>query len=74
MKIAKKIKFYMEVNFALESLVNALYSLLIKKEFDAGDYERITIKSDMDIRLLTMHLFCNGFKSQNCKVDTYSHG
>lgn len=49
---------------ALESLVNALYSLLIKKEFDARDYERITIKSDLDIRLLTIHLFCSGFKSQ----------
>lgn len=49
---------------ALESLVNALYSLLIKKEFDAENYERITIKSDLDIRLCTMHLFCNGFKSQ----------
>jgi hypothetical protein len=49
---------------ALESLVNTLYSLLIKKEFDSRDYERITIKSDLDLRLLTMHLFCNGFKSQ----------
>ena len=49
---------------ALESLVNVLYSLLIKNEFDARDYERITIKSDLDIRLLTMHLFCSGFKSQ----------
>lgn len=49
---------------ALESLVNLLYSRLLKKEFVSRDYERITIKSDLDLRLLTMHLFCNGFKSQ----------
>lgn len=49
---------------ALESLVNTLYSLSLKKEFVARDYERITFKSDLYLRLLTMHLFCNGFKSQ----------
>ena len=42
---------------ALESLVNLLYKHLIKKEFVSRDYERITIKSDLDLRLLTMHLF-----------------
>jgi len=49
---------------ALESLVNTLYSLLIKDEFNAEQGERITIKADLDMRLFTIHLFCNGFKLQ----------
>lgn len=57
---------------SLESLINLLYLLLHKKEFDPDlkDYERITIKSDIDLRLLCMHVYCDGFKSKIISPNT----
>ncbi len=49
---------------SLESLINVLYYFLLKKEFASEHYERVTVKADLDLRLLCMHLYCDGFKSQ----------
>lgn len=49
---------------SLESLINVLYYSLLKKEFASEQYERVTVKADLDLRLLCMHLYCDGFKSQ----------
>ena len=49
---------------SFESFVNLLYRLLLRKEFKGGTYERLTVRSDLDLRLVSMHVFCLGFISQ----------
>lgn len=49
---------------ALESLINTFYMLLLRSDFAHERYERITIRSDLDLRILSIHLFCKGFISQ----------
>ena len=49
---------------ALESLINTIYHLLLKEGFQAEAYERITIRADLDVRLITAHVFCDGFTKQ----------
>jgi len=49
---------------SLESLLNTIYYLLLKSEFQANQYERITVRGDLDLRLISAHLFCHGFKKQ----------
>lgn len=49
---------------ALESLINTIYHLLLKSEFQAEAYERITTRADIDIRLISVHVFCDGFLKQ----------
>ncbi|PJB29670.1 hypothetical protein CO110_04540 [Candidatus Desantisbacteria bacterium CG_4_9_14_3_um_filter_40_11] len=48
---------------ALESLINTLYHLLLRPEFQAEPYERVTARADLDIRLISAHLFCEGFNA-----------
>ena len=49
---------------ALESLINTIYHLLLKPEFQAETYGRITTRADLDVRLISAHLFCDGFVKQ----------
>ncbi len=49
---------------SLESLLNTIYHLLLRPEFQAEPYERITIRGDLDLRLISAHLFCSGFTKQ----------
>ena len=49
---------------ALESFINTIYHLLLKEGFQAEAYERITIRADLDVRLITAHVFCDGFTKQ----------
>jgi len=49
---------------ALESLINTIYHLLLKEGFQAEAYERITIRADLDVRLISAHVFCDGFTKQ----------
>ena len=49
---------------ALESLINTIYHLLLKAEFRVESYERITKRGDLDLRIVTAHLFCDGFSKQ----------
>ncbi len=49
---------------SLESLLNTIYYLLLKSEFQANQYDRITVRGDLDLRLISAHLFCHGFKKQ----------
>jgi len=49
---------------ALESLINTIFHFLLKPEYQAESYERITIRADLDVRLITAHLFCDGFAKQ----------
>jgi hypothetical protein len=49
---------------SFESFVNLLYRILLRKEFRSGTYERLTVRSDLDLRLASMHVFCRGFQSQ----------
>lgn len=46
---------------ALETLVNTIYHLLLKPEFGHEVYERATIRADLDVRIISAHLFCDGF-------------
>lgn len=46
---------------ALETLVNTIYHLLLKPEFGHEAYERATIRADLDVRIISTHLFCDGF-------------
>lgn len=46
---------------ALETLVNTIYHLLLKSEFGHEAYERATIRADLDVRIISAHLFCDGF-------------
>jgi hypothetical protein len=55
---------------ALESFVNLLYSELLRPEFRQGTYERLTVRSEIDLRLVSMHVFCEGFASQPIKPGT----
>ena len=55
---------------ALESLINTLFTVLLKEEFRHESYERVTIRADLDLRLLTMHLFCKGFRAPVVSRDT----
>lgn len=47
---------------ALESLINTIFTVRLKKEFGAELYERITL--DLDLRFTTAHVFCEGFERQ----------
>lgn len=49
---------------ALEALVNTVLTLKIKDEFRADHYDRITVRADLDVRLMTAHLFCHGIVTQ----------
>jgi hypothetical protein len=49
---------------ALESFVTLLYQLLIRPEFQQRTYERLTTRSEIDLRLVSMHVFCSGFAAQ----------
>lgn len=55
---------------ALESFVNLLYSELLRPDFREGTYERLTVRSEIDLRLVSMHVFCQGFTSQPIKPGT----
>lgn len=49
---------------ALEALVNLLYTLLMRPEFRNRTYQRMTIHSEVDLRLAALHVFCQGFLRQ----------
>lgn len=49
---------------AFESLIGMIYELLRRDEYISDMYDRVTDKADLDIRLATMHLYCNGFAKQ----------
>jgi len=49
---------------ALEGFSNLLLELLLKPEFRDRDYQRITFKADLDLKLLSIPLFCSGFDKQ----------
>jgi hypothetical protein len=54
----------MQFFIALEALVNLLYTLLLRPEFRGRTYERLTVRSEIDLRLISMHVFCSGFSKQ----------
>lgn len=54
---------------SLETLVNILYELLRKSEFETERYKRLTRKGDLNLRLLSIHLFCEGFRRQAISPD-----
>lgn len=54
----------MQFFIALEALVNLLYTLLLRSEFRGRTYERLTVRSEIDLRLISMHVFCSGFSKQ----------
>jgi len=49
---------------AFESLVTLLYELLLRSEFRQHTYERLTIRAEIDLKLVSMHVFCAGFDAQ----------
>ena len=55
---------------SLEAFVNTLYTLLLKPDFDENAYERIVSGGDLDLRILSLHAFCDGFRQQAIRTDT----
>ena len=62
---------------ALESFLNILYRTLLQDEYweelyesVKEPYERVTIKADLEVRLLTMHLYCKGFLRPAVRLDS----
>jgi len=49
---------------SLEALINMVLTLLLKEEFRSRDFERATTLADIDTRLITAHVFCDGFGKQ----------
>lgn len=60
----------MQYFIALEALVNLLYTLLLRAEFRGRTYERLTVRSEIDLRLVSMHVFCSGFSKQTISPGT----
>ncbi|MFH2060473.1 MAG: hypothetical protein ABIJ59_16440 [Pseudomonadota bacterium] len=46
---------------ALEALINTIYHLLLKPAFHHKVYERATVRMDLDLRIISAHVFCDGF-------------
>ena len=46
---------------ALEALINTIYHLLLKPAFRHQVYERATVRMDLDVRIISTHVFCDGF-------------
>jgi hypothetical protein len=59
---------------SFESFVNLLYRLLLRKEFRSDTYARLTVRSDLDLRLLSLHVFCRGFHAQAVEPDSPLYG
>jgi hypothetical protein len=49
---------------ALEAFVNLLYVVLLRPEFRTRIYERLAARFEIDLRLASMQVFCDGFASQ----------
>ncbi len=58
--------------FALEAFLNILYELFLYDEYRSQPYKRVTTQADLDIRLLTIHLFCSSFRKQAISKDSSS--
>lgn len=48
---------------AFEGFINTLYKLFIRPHFKHRDYERATVHSPLDLRVLQLPLYCKGFKN-----------
>ena len=59
---------------SFESFVNLLYRLLLRIEFRSDTYARLTVRSDLDLRLLSLHVFCRGFHTQAVEPDSPLYG
>lgn len=49
---------------SLEALINTILTLRLRDEFRAKEYERVTTRADLEVRLITAHVFCSGFSRQ----------
>lgn len=49
---------------ALEALINAILTSLLKEDFMGKQYERLTTRADLDVRFISAHVFCAGFPKQ----------
>lgn len=48
---------------AFEGFINTLYKLFIRPQFKHRDYERATVQAPLDLRVLQLPLYCQGFKN-----------
>jgi len=48
---------------AFEGFINTLYKLFLCQQFKHRDYERVTVHSPLDLRVLQLPLYCKGFKN-----------
>lgn len=46
---------------ALEGFINLLYKFFLKPQFDREEYRRMTLQSDLDLRILHLPVYCKGF-------------
>lgn len=60
---------------ALEGFVNLLYKFFLKPQFMHREYERSVWKTDFDLRMLHLPVYCKGFSNADITPDdmTYKH-
>jgi hypothetical protein len=58
---------------AIEGFINLLYMFLLKPKFKKKEYERVTEKNhDLEMRILNLPAYCNGFSNANFGPDDVS--
>ena len=55
---------------SLEAFVNLLYEFLLRTDLDDTRYDRLITRLDLDLRILSLHLFCRGFVRQPIEPDS----
>ncbi|MCK4826642.1 hypothetical protein KA005_63480, partial [bacterium] len=58
---------------ALEGFINLLYKFLLKPQFRGKEYERAIWKTDLEMRILHLPIYCNGFSSDDINPDDVSY-
>jgi len=55
---------------SLEAFVNLLYEFLLRTDLDDRRHDRLITRLDLDLRILSLHLFCRGFVRQPIEPDS----
>ena len=55
---------------AIEGFINLLYRLLLKPEFEHQVFDRTVSKSDLDLRILHLPVYCKGFTGADITPDS----
>jgi hypothetical protein len=53
---------------SFEGFLNLIYALLLRDDLSDKRYERLLARSDLDLRVSSLHIFCRGFARQPIPV------